>query len=1032
MTIQRLHYFNGQFLHENDFTVEQDYHLSMRRSHNRRAHSPGIVSGLEVQPGIGQVIVTAGMAIDPDGREIVVTADTAVPVAATAGNAYVVIALEELKTDPASEQDSIQIETRWTERPVIAVLGTVPAGAVVLAQVASVAGNGTVVLNGAYRRLYAAPAVNGDLTVGRDLTVLGNLEVRGRTTQIDTEEVRGNVVLGDADTDTVTIEGRVLSGHSSGALQIGTAATIAGNLLVQGNTALGDADSDTLTVKGTVATGHSSGRLKITSPLDVTGNIVVTGTVDGRDVSADGSKLDTHEANTANPHVTTAAQVDTAGGSNRLVTQINAGTGIINEARIHATIARETRFHSGTGHSHDGTDSRKIAPGSLQDVNDSVTAAALNALTGGPESNASAYHTHSLVDGSVGLGKLDRAARARMLRVPLLAQSLMPTAAPVYTGQLDGGLACDGTHLWVTCPSRNTVFKIDLASKTVVNVLSVGPSPMAVAFGGGFVWVATRDSHAVKKLNASTGAVLDSIGLQGGLSPVALAVAGGHLWSANRDSDSVSKINMSTGTLEATVSVGDGPCALAVVGSFLWVANKGSNNVSKIDTTTATKGGADVQVQAQPKSLADDGTFLWVANSGSNTVSKINRSTGTVVHVPVSHRPDAIAINQTSFGWEESAAVAAAQQSVKANVVPAPSPGPGPIPVPGPNTSFLWVGGGGSVTKIDITNNAEVGGLALSMPNSPAGNSMVSVGGFLWTCGAAQITQIDAASDALAASLLPMESRGMAFDGRFLWVALYGCGQVLKIDPDSRQIVSSVTVGTQPHSVICSGRHVYVTNYGSHSVSKIDPLTATVAATIQVGTSPSGLAFNPALGTLWVANSGERSVSVFEELSNSVVATSVPVNGNPQAIACEGDYVWVACAAGNSVFRMVANIGGQLQKTVTLSAAPRAILFDYTHLWVITSGTNTLSKFAPGASSVATVNLPAGAEPAKMCFNGLHVLVLCTNGGFYRVDVHTNDFRLIGNVVSQRGGHGVLAYDGFYTWVADNSPFDCSLYATAV
>lgn len=46
--------------------------------------------------------------------------------------------------------------------------------------------------------------------------------------------------------------------------------------------------------------------------IDDSGNISTSGTVDGRDVSTDGSTLDTHVADTSNPHATTKAQVGLA------------------------------------------------------------------------------------------------------------------------------------------------------------------------------------------------------------------------------------------------------------------------------------------------------------------------------------------------------------------------------------------------------------------------------------------------------------------------------------------------------------------------------------------------------------------------------------------------------------------------------------------------------------------------------------------------------------------------------------------------
>jgi YVTN family beta-propeller protein len=932
MAIQRLNYFTGQFLRDTDFNVEQGYHLSMRRSHNRRSHTPGIVQGLEVEAGTGQVVVKAGMAIDPDGREIVVAEDMAVPVSQAAAFAYVVIALDESKTDLAAETDPIPGETRWTETPVASVATAVPAGAIVLAQIASVAANGSVTLNGTYRRIHSAPAVGGDLTIGRDLTVMGNLEVRGQTTQIDTQQMRGNVVLGDADADTITVE-------------------------------------------GTVSTGHSSGRLKISSPLDVTGDIVVSGNVDGRDVSGDGARLDTHTASTSNPHATTAAQVDEQGGTNRLVAQINAGTGVIAEARIHNTIARESRFHTSTGHGHDGTDSKRIAPGSLEGVNESVTAAALNALTGGPDSNAAAYHTHPFVpaDGSVSRHKLDAETRMRMLKVPLLQQSVQGNRRSVYLGGgLSGGTAFDGTSVWVVNTNRNLAMKIDPATNAVVSVVTVGSDPCAIAFGNGFIWVANWGSYSVSKIDVATDTVVDTVGVGSG--PVALAVSGGFLWVANCNSNTVSRINMSTNAVAAPIVVGTAPMGVVVVGTFVWVANTGSNDVRKIDTSDNTVK-AIVSVGSQPVGLAaTTETFLWVANSGANTVSKINVSTNTVAaEFDVGFFPATLAV----IG------------------------------------KFLWVGEDYQVRKIDTANNSTVA--TVSAPNYGWGNSMASVPGFLWVSGGTQATKIDVVTHTVSATVLTQEARGMAFDGLHLWVAIYGSSVVLKVDLNAGQVASIVAVGIRPHSVAYNGSHVFVTNFGSNTVSKIDPSTATVVDTIPVGANPTGIAANPKYGTLWVANSGDGTASVFHGNSTSVEAI-VAVGTNPQTIASEGSYVWVTNTGSNSVSRVGAWVGST-PTNLDIGEASKTILFDYSSLWV-TTGANTLTKIVADSTALLTVDMPSGAVPAKMCFNGTHIVVLCADQQVYKVDVHTNAVLRVSNAYLGFGGDGLLAYDGVSVWAA--------------
>lgn len=81
--IERLNYYEGEFLGAADFEAEQEYHREMRRRHDVGQHTWGIVSGLDlVQIPNGaktpnnlpevDIYVQPGMAVDGFGREIVV------------------------------------------------------------------------------------------------------------------------------------------------------------------------------------------------------------------------------------------------------------------------------------------------------------------------------------------------------------------------------------------------------------------------------------------------------------------------------------------------------------------------------------------------------------------------------------------------------------------------------------------------------------------------------------------------------------------------------------------------------------------------------------------------------------------------------------------------------------------------------------------------------------------------------------------------------------------------------------------------
>jgi hypothetical protein len=71
---ERPRYFVGKLVTAEDFELEQRYHIEKRRLLNRMLQGAGVVSGLGVVEGEqGTVTVAPGFALDPHGREILVS-----------------------------------------------------------------------------------------------------------------------------------------------------------------------------------------------------------------------------------------------------------------------------------------------------------------------------------------------------------------------------------------------------------------------------------------------------------------------------------------------------------------------------------------------------------------------------------------------------------------------------------------------------------------------------------------------------------------------------------------------------------------------------------------------------------------------------------------------------------------------------------------------------------------------------------------------------------------------------------------------
>jgi hypothetical protein len=322
--VSRVNYFDHQFLRAEDFTHEQLHHVDMRRAHNRLLHTWGVAEGLDIgfASGASRVTVQSGTAVDGLGRELVLPADEQTSdLSSMAGKTlFVTLEYEGKPTHPTSET-GVTGDTRFTEKPIVGVRADGPEDPsieLVLGRV-TVGADGRLTDKdegeGQHRRRVAG-AVGGDLEV-RSLTLSDpgvdpsqwsrmHLRAAGRAELDTTLSVKGNIdVTGKVDGRDVSADGTKLDQH------------VANESNPHKTTA---AQVNALPTTGGTVNGNVS----------VTGSLGVGGTVDGRDVSADGTNLDAHRAARNNPHGTTAAQVGALSASGGSVSgNISVGTGSV-------------------------------------------------------------------------------------------------------------------------------------------------------------------------------------------------------------------------------------------------------------------------------------------------------------------------------------------------------------------------------------------------------------------------------------------------------------------------------------------------------------------------------------------------------------------------------------------------------------------------------------------------------------------------------------------------------------------------------
>jgi YVTN family beta-propeller protein len=160
-------------------------------------------------------------------------------------------------------------------------------------------------------------------------------------------------------------------------------------------------------------------------------------------------------------------------------------------------------------------------------------------------------------------------------------------------------------------------------------------------------------------------------------------------------------------------------------------------------------------------------------------------------------------------------------------------------------------------------------------------------------------------------------------------------------------VPTSILVGSEPAGVAVSpdGSHVYVANSGDVSVSVTDTNTKTVGTSINVGANPVGVAVTPNGKHVYVTN-GTRLVSVIN--TNTKTTVGSPIDLGPGtfprgvAMAPDGKRVYVANLAANTV-AVIDTHTNMLVTTIGVDASPFGVAVTAQNVYVTNNGSNTVS-----------------------------------------------------------------------------------------
>jgi YVTN family beta-propeller protein len=209
--------------------------------------------------------------------------------------------------------------------------------------------------------------------------------------------------------------------------------------------------------------------------------------------------------------------------------------------------------------------------------------------------------------------------------------------APIPVGNEPMALAGGGGRVWVANTGDNTVSVIDPHTNSVTGpAIKVGEEPQAITLAGGFAWVANHADRTVTRIDERSRRVVGKpVRVLGG--PYQLAPAGRYVWVASEAPGALSAIDTRTGRLaSAPLRLGSGlGGGLAADRNTVWVGFFVRRAVQRVDARTSRPFGRPLTAGGHPEDVLLTPGLVWLALGADHSMARLDRRSGSLVGAPI-------------------------------------------------------------------------------------------------------------------------------------------------------------------------------------------------------------------------------------------------------------------------------------------------------------------------------------------------------------------------------------------------------------
>jgi streptogramin lyase len=180
-------------------------------------------------------------------------------------------------------------------------------------------------------------------------------------------------------------------------------------------------------------------------------------------------------------------------------------------------------------------------------------------------------------------------------------------------------------HLWVNAYSSGLVVRIDPRSPTNRNrkkTFDIGAKQATdIAFGDGWIWVASDSDQRLTMLDPRSGRIVDRIALTG--EPNDIAYGHGLVFTTYFYDETLAAIDPETREVLWVAPVGRQPSGIGVLGDEVWVSNYAGDTLTQVDISSGEVA-ATIDAAAGPTDVSAGSGSVWIVSFDADIITRIN------------------------------------------------------------------------------------------------------------------------------------------------------------------------------------------------------------------------------------------------------------------------------------------------------------------------------------------------------------------------------------------------------------------------